>query len=326
MRSLVKLISCCILLTLLFSAASLSARVTGKVTAVDGKSVTAVFPVGIEPNAMMIVLSGAGESVAATSVVQTCSGTGPYEVTARLLFISDAENLVAGRDCYVNSLEAIPAPSRIAIPLPTPASVPASQVLGYPPTHDLKLYYYAAGQTAGYGTVGLGYERTLRVNRGLALEVDGGFTAVGNVNGQNPKVVDTEQAIVTANGRARFDFSSFLGFYTAYRWSRARGDDEHWSDVLNRVSNGQIVAPSQFDDQVVMAQGLEYGITVRPFNKLAISAGFIPQYRTDIGTVGVQSAPAYTGELRIGTRIGALRVRGIKCDDLWQADLGITIR
>ncbi len=325
MRSLARLISYALLLALICCSVAWSARVTGKVSAVKGKTVTAVFPTGIEPNAMMIVLAGEGESVAGTAVVQTCAGTGPYEVTGRLLFVSDAENLVAGRDCYVNSLEAIPATSNLEVPLCPPTVVPASRALGYPPTHDLKLYYYAAGQTAGYGTVGLGYERTLRVNRGLALELDAGITALGNVNGENPKVVDTEQVIWTANGRARFDFSDFAGFYAAYRFSKARGDDDHWGDVLDRLS-GPVVGPSQFDDRTVMSQGLEYGITLRPWDKLAISAGYIPQYRTDVGTVGVQTAPAYTGELRFGTRVGALRLRGIKCEDLWQADLGITIR
>lgn len=324
MRSLAKLICCCLLLTLIFSSVAWSARVTGKVTSVNGKTIKAVFPTGVEPNAMLIMLSGVGESVAGTAVVQTCSKTEPYEISARLLFVSDSENLVAGRDCYVNAIETLPAPSRIAAPVR--AVVPASRALGYPPTHDLKLYYYAAGQTAGYGTVGLGYERTLRVNRGLALEVDAGITAVGNVNGGNPKVVDTNQAIMTANGRARFDFSDFAGFYTAYRWTQARGDDQRWGDVLDNISGKPFVGPSQFDDQMVMMQGLEYGVTVRPWNKLAISAGFIPQYRTDFGTIGVQTTPAYTGELRMGTRVGGLRVRGIKADDYWQADLGITIR
>lgn len=326
MRSLAKLICCVLLLTVCLSSVAWSARVAGKVTAVDGKTVTAVFPTGIEPNALLVVLAGTGESVAGTAVVKTCSGTGPYETTAKLLFVSDAENFVAGRDCYVNSFDAIPPTTRMEVPVRVPVPAPASQVLGYPPTHDLKLYYYAAGQTAGYGTVGLGYERTLRVNRGLALEIDAGVTALGNVNGEDPKVVDTDQMIMTANGRARFDFSDFIGFYTAYRWSKARGDEAHWGDVLGGLSGAPLVGPSQFSDETVMSQGLEYGVTVRPWNKFAISAGYIPAYRTDIGTIGVQSVPAYTGEVRFGTRIGALRIRGVKCDDLWQADLGVTIR
>lgn len=327
MRSLAKYICCCLLLTLMLSSIAWSARVTGKVTEVKGRTVTAVFPTGIEPNAMMIVLAGEGESVAGTAVVQTCSGTGPYEITGRLLFVSDAENLVAGRDCYVNSLEAVPPTTRIEIPLPAPpCPVRASEALGYPPTHDLKLYYYAAGQNVGYGTIGLGYERTLRVNRGLALEVDGGITALGSVNGDDPKVVDTTQLIMNANARARFDFSDFFGFYTSYRWTQARGDDEHWSDALGALSGRPMSGYSEFDSHTVMSQGLEYGLTVRPFNKFALSAGYIPSYRSDFGTIGVCCAPAYTGELRLGTKVGALRVRGIKSEDLWQADLGITIR
>ena len=45
-----------------------------------------------------------------------------------------------------------------------------------PASPDLKLYYYAAGQNVGYGALGLGYNRTVRLSRGLGIEVDGGMT------------------------------------------------------------------------------------------------------------------------------------------------------
>ena len=319
MRILATLVLSCLILTCMLSVAGWAEHVFGKVTSVSGKSITASFPTPVQPNAIMVVRSGEGESVAGTAVSKRCSGNGPYEVTGSILFVSDTLNLAAGKEIYVNAIDTTPVPSRIDPPTP-------KHVSENPPTHDLKLYYYAAGQTVGYGTLGLGYEKTLRVSRGLGLELDGGITAVGNVNSGNPKVVDTDQLIKTANGRVRFDFSDFAGFYTAYRWNEGRGDPEHWSDVASKLAGKQFVAQSQFDDQTVMTQGLEYGMTLRPSNKLAVSFGFIPAYRADYGTIGVRSTPGYTGELRFGTNHGALRIRGIKSDDFWQADLGITIR
>lgn len=319
MRASSKIAICCAILVCLACGAGWSEHVVGKVTSVFGKSITASFPTPVQPNAIMVVLAGDGQAVAGTAVSKKCSGSGPYTVTGGILFVSDSLNLTAGKEIYVNSVDTTPAPSRIDPPEP-------KHVSNNPPTHDLKLYYYAAGQNVGYGTLGLGYEKTLRVSRGLGLEVDGGVTAVGNVSGQNPKVVNTDQLIKSLSGRVRFDCSDFVGFYTAYRWSEGRGDDQRWSDLVDTLTGKQFVAPSAFDKPMVTQQGLEYGLTVRPWNRLAISAGFIPQYRTDYGTIGVCTAPAYTGELRFGTNRGALRLRGIKSDDYWQADLGVTIR
>ncbi len=318
MRILATLVLCCLMLTCL-SVGGWATHVFGKVTAVQGKAVIASFPTPVEPNAIMVIRSGEGESVAGTAVSRRCSGSGPYEVTGTILFVSDSLNLTAGKEVYVNAIDTAPPPSRIDPPV-------AYRPSGNPPTHDLKLYYFAAGQTVGYGTLGLGYEKTLRVSRGVGLELDGGITAVGNVNGDNPRVVDTDQLIKTINGRVRFDFSDFAGFYTAYRWNEGRGDTDHWNDLTSRLAGKQFTSQSQFDDQTVLTQGLEYGMTFRPWNKLAISAGYIPEYRADYGTLGVRSTPAYTAELRFGTNHGALRIRGIKSDDLWQADLGVTIR
>lgn len=318
MRILARLALCCLILTCLLSVAGSAEHVFGKLLSVSGKTIVASFPTPVQPNAIMVVRSGEGESVAGTAVSKRCSGAGPYDVTGSILFVSDSLNLTAGKEVYVNAIDTMPVPSRI--------DSPPAYVSNNPPTHDLKLYYYAAGQTVGYGTLGLGYEKTLRVSRGLGLELDGGITAVGNVNGTNPKVVDTDQLIKNASGRVRFDFSDFAGFYTAYRWNEGRGDAEHWNDLTSKLAGKQFVAPSQFDSQTVMTQGLEYGLTIRPWNRFALSAGFIPNYRADYGTLGVCTAPAYTGELRFGTNHGALRLRAIKSDDLWQADLGITIR
>ena len=318
MRSIARLTIVCVLLICMLSVAGWSERVYGKVTSVFGKTISASFPTPVTSNAMMVILTGEGESVAGTAVSRKCSGTGPYEVTGGILFVSDSLRLTAGKEVYVNSIDTMPAPSRIEPPRPQPS--PRT------PDRDLKLYYYAAGQAVGYGTLGLGYERTLRVSRGLGLEVDGGMTAVGNVSGGNANVVNTDQLIKSLNGRARFDFSDFCGFYTAYRWSEGRGDDAHWAEVLSKLQGKQFVAPSAFDKPQVVLQGLEYGMTLRPANKLAFSFGFIPQYRADYGTIGVRAQPGYAGELRLGTHHGALRLRGIKSDDYWQADLGVTIR
>lgn len=320
MRALARLVLLSAILICVLSAAGWTGHVYGKVTSVFGRTITASFPVSVTSNAIMVVLSGEGESVAGTAVSRKCSGAGPYEVTGGILFVADSLNLVAGKQVYVNSIDTLPMPSRIETPRPRISTG------GSPPTHDLKLYYYAAGQTVGYGTLGLGYERTLRASRGLGLEVDGGITAVGNVSGANASIVNTDQLIKSLNGRARFDFSDFCGFYTAYRWSQGRGDDQHWAEVVNKLQGKQFVGPSAYDTPQVILQGLEYGMTLRPFNQLALSFGFIPQYRADYGTIGVRSQPGYTGELRLGTNHGALRVRGIKSDDYWQADLGVTIR
>ena len=318
MHSFARLAFCCLVLTCILCIAAWPAHVMGKVTSVLGRTITASFPTPVLPNAIMVVLAGEGEAVAGTAVSKKCSGAGPYDVTGGILFVSDSMNLTAGKEVYVNSIDTTPAPSRI----PSPSSHTSSS----PPTHDLKLYYYAAGQTVGYGTLGLGYEKTLRVSRGLGVELDGGIAAVGNISGQNPNIVNTDQLIKSLNGRTRFDFSDFAGFYTAYRWSQGRGDDAHWSELAAKLSGRQFVAPSAFDKPTVMLQGLEYGMTFRPANKLALSFWFIPQYRADYGTIGVRSQPGYTGELRFGTNHGALRIRGIKSDNYWQADLGVTIR
>lgn len=319
MRSTARHVVVCLLLICSLSVCAWSERVYGRVTSVLGKAITASFPTPVSPNSIMVILTGEGESVAGTAVSRRCAGTGPYEVSGGLLFVSDSLNLTAGKQIYVNSLDTLPAPSRIELP-----SSPVRRLRT--PDHDLKLYYYAAGQTVGYGTIGLGYERTVRVTRGVGLEVDGGITAVGSVSGRSADVINTDQLIKSLGARVRFDCSDFCGFYGAYRWNQARGDEEHWAELVNQLRGKDFVAPSQFDSRQVMTQGLEYGITLRPMGTMSLSFGFIPQYRADYGTIGVRTAPGYTGELRFGTRHGALRLRGIKSEDYWQADLGVTIR
>lgn len=318
MRSITRFSFLCILLICISSTAGWSERVYGKVTSVFGKTISATFPTPVSSNAVMVVLTGEGDSVAGTAVSRKCSGTGPCEVMGGILFVSDPLNLSAGKDVYVNSVDTLPAPSRIELA--------NSDTAAKTPTHDLKLYYYAAGQTVGYGALGLGYERTVRVSRGLGVEFDGSIAAVGNVNGSSPDVVNTDQLIKSLNGRVRFDCSDFCGFYTAYRWNQGRGDDDHWNEVIKKLQGKDFIAPSSFNTEQVMLHGLEYGITLRPIGTMSLSLGYIPQYRADYGTIGVRTMPGYTGELRFGTHHGGVRIRGIKSDDYWQADLGVTIR
>jgi len=270
---------------------------------------------------MMIVLSGHGDAVAGTAVSSKCTGEGPCEVTGRLLFVADTEALLAGKKIYVNAVNTLPAPSHIVQTKNTHPADPVNM-----PSNDLKLYYYAVGETAGYGLLGAGYERTVRVTKGIGVQVDAGIAAVGNVSGDDPNIVNTDQLIQNLNGRVKFDATKSFGLYTAYRWNQTRADQQHWNDLSQKLIDKDFIAASSLDEQIVQSQGLEYGFTLRPVSRLEVSLGYIPQYRSDFGTFGVLTEPAYTAELRFSTGIGACRLRGISYSDFWQADFGITIR
>ena len=299
-------------------------RVVGEVTDIVGGRITATFPVAVKSNAMMIVLAGRGEAVAGMAIADKCTGSGPYEVSGKVSYIADASAIAVGKDVYVSSMNVVEVPRpRYISPAARP---PAAARPARSADRDLCLYYYAAGQTVGYGAVGLGYERTIMISRTLGVEFDGGITGVGNVSAESPDVINSDQLIKSLNGRARLDFSRGFGVYTGYRWNQGRGDESHWDEVTKRLEDKEFVAPSTYDSCMVLLQGLEYGVTVRPFNLMALSVGYIPKYRVDYGTFGVRSEPAYTAELRFGGKSGAVRIRGIKSDDYWLADLGITIR
>ena len=303
-------------------------RVTGEVSkAADGR-ITATFPLPVRSNSMMIVLSGEGEAVAGMAIADKCSGAGPYEVSGKISYIADASALAVGKKVYVNSANVTQGALRgeIRRSVDPPADPHSAPPAARPPDRDLRFYYYAAGQTVGYGAVGLGYERTVRISRSLGVEFDGGITGIGNVSAERADVVNTDQLIKSLNGRVRLDFSRGFGMYTGYRWSQGRGDENHWDDLTKRLEGKEFIAPSDYDSGTVLLQGLEYGVTVRPFNAFTLSAGYIPQYRVDYGTFGVRGEPAYTAELRFGGKSGAVRLRGIKSDNYWLADLGITIR
>lgn len=311
---------------------AIAEELMGEVVEIKDKAIVARFPAPVDPHSMIIIMSGVGDGVAGAAISNICTGNdGPYIVRGKITFVAKASAMIAGQKCYVNSLNAGVAPVKAAAPAKldvqssaNPASIPcaASPALN----QDLKLYYYAAGENVGYGALGLGYDRTLQVTKSVSIELDGGITAVGNVSDYNSNVVNTDQLIKNLNGRLKFNFARDFGFYSGYRWSQARGDDAHWYKLSSELAGKEFVAPSAEDSGTVQLQGIEYGLTLRPIGKMTMSMGYIPNYRADIGGYGVISEPAYTGELRFGTKSGALRLRGVRAETYWQADLGITIQ
>jgi hypothetical protein len=269
---------------------------------------------------MMIVLSGEGESVAGMAVADKCYGTGPYNVYGKVSFVSDAANMAAGKRVYVNSANVTEVASS-----PTSAA-PLAGITQSPTDRDMGLYYYAAGQTVGYGALGVGLNKTLRVSKGIGVELDGAISAVGNVDSQDPGTVNTDQLIKNLTGRLKFDFSPRFGVYSGYRWNEGRGDDEHWDNLSNNLYDKDFIAASDQEWGTVLTQGFEYGLTIRPARKFSMSFGYIPEYRADYGGIGVLSEAAYTSEIRFGSGPGSVRLRGLTTEDYWQADLGITIR
>ncbi|MCE5313839.1 MAG: hypothetical protein ABFD49_09060 [Armatimonadota bacterium] len=270
----------------------------------------------------MSILRDDGDSVAGLAIAQRCSGDyPPYEVTGSLYFTMDAVAVTAGKKVYVSSMNAGVAPSSS----PQIAPVRAAPSYKPPSDQDLKLYYYAAGQTVGYGAFGLGYERSVTLYKGITLEADGGVTCVGNVDSNSGNGLDADQLIKSLSGRLRIDLVHGFAVYTGYRWNEARGDDERWNTLVDRLDGIDYKEPSNIESGTVLLKGMEYGITLRPFKRFSLSVGYIPEYRTDFGSLGVISEPAYTGELRFGGNRGAVRLRGITTEDYWLADLGITI-
>lgn len=321
MPKCVRLSAISLLLLFVATECAFCGRLMGEVTQVTETTIKTSFPARVRAGSMMMVMSGKGESIAAVAISQYCDGSGPYDVTGRISWVSEPMSLKIGKDVYINSENASAIPSK---PAATTAFVGSGS--GGPVDQDLKLYYYVAGQNVGYGALGVGFERTVKVNRTLGVEADAGISAVGNVNSTNADVINTDQLIKTLNGRVKLDFSPGFGVYTGYRWSEGRGDDDRWDRISGNLAGKPFTAPSVVESGTVLLQGMEYGLTFRPLNKLTLSAGFIPALRTDYGGLGVMSQPAYTGELRFGTKQGAVRLRGIRTEDYWTADLGITIK
>ncbi len=309
-------VSTTIVLILLLTAVSLpafSGRLNGEVTQVTEFGISATFPAAVKPGSAMMVMSGYGESIAAMAISDSCQGEGPYFVSGKLSWISDVLNLRSGKVVYVNSLNAS------AIPSP-PVSKPKYQ------DQDLRFYYYSAAQNLGYGAVGLGLERSLRISKGLALEIDGGITSLGNLATNGANKINTDCIIKNLSGRLKMDLVPGFSVYTGYRWNEGRGNDQRWSKLINNIRNTEFVTESEKASGTVLLQGLEYGLTIRASHAISISAGYVPQLRTDFGSIGISSEPAYTGELRFGNGGGAIRLRGMKTSSYWLADLGITIK
>lgn len=309
------------ILSILVSAAAgttcHAGRVMGEVTRVTTDSITATFPAPVRDGSMVMVMSGKDEPISGMAVTQACHGSGPYQVTGKIYFISDTEQFAAGKQAYVNSANAGAIPSNVR------SFAQGRSTVG---DEDLKFYYYAAGQNVGYGAFGLGYERNIRLVRGVSLDVDGGITTVGNLGSSDASVVNTDQLVKTANGRLRFDLGRDLGVYSGYRFSEGSGDQQSWDRLSGNLAGKTFAAPSSIDSGTVRLQGLEYGLSLRPVGKFIVSLGYIPKLRADYGGIGVRDMPGYTGELRFGTGKGALRLRGLKSDGYWSADLGLTIQ
>lgn len=297
----------------------LAERMMGEVVKVSNDSITASFPARVETPTMMIVLSGVGDSVAGVAIAEKCVGEGPCEVIGKISFVAEASALAAGKRVYVNYDQSAPPSAKAGYGA-------GSRHRGGPVDQDLKFYYFAAGQTVGYGALGFGYDRTIRIMNGVGIELDAGITGVGNVNTSKPDVVNTDQLIKSANGRLKLDFSPGFGFYAGYRYNVGSGSQENWDKLASRLDGKTFSADSAMDAGIVLAQGIEYGLTMRPLNRLTLSGGYIPKYRADYGTFGVLSEPAYTAELRFATKRGAVRLRGLRTDGYWLADMGITIK
>ncbi|MCE5321868.1 hypothetical protein LLG46_00975 [bacterium] len=298
-------------------------RVMGEVYQVSNDVIVASFPVPVHPRALMTILKGDGDSVAGLAIAQKCNGDAPpYDVTGALYFTMDAVAVSAGKKVYVNSFNAGAAPSSID----PPAAVKPAPFYKPPSDQDLKLYYYAAGQTVGYGAFGLGYERSVRLYKAISLELDGGVTGVGNLDSQSGDSLNADQLIKSLNGRLRVDLCKGFAVYTGYRWNQARGDDEKWETLVKHLGGTKFDAASDNERGIVQFKGMEYGFIVRPFKRFSVSAGYIPEYISDYGTLGVIGRPAYSGEVRFGGGRGAVRFRGITTTDYWLADMGVTIR
>lgn len=305
--------------TLTLGLPALGDRVMGALTLVQDKQLVAEFPVPVVPRSMMMVMSGDGEDIAGSAIVQRCDGAcPPYTVTAELMFATNTVALTAGKRAYVNSLNTTPAPSTIRS-----SSLVRGSHIARP--GDLKFYYLAGGQTIGYGALGLGYERRLTLGQGVSIEVDGGVTGVGNIDSSDSSVVNADQVLKSANGRLRFDFCRGLGVYAGYRWWEGKGEGDRWQTLTHRLNGEHFVAPSELEEGSVRSQGIEYGLALRPGRNLELLAGYIPAYRTDYGSVGVLDRPAYAAELRFGLGSRPVRLRGTMSEKYWTADLGVSI-
>ena len=325
MSKVSKILFISILLLLALQVQVLCEQVFGSVTKTAKDTIVAEFNVRVKNKSMMVILTGESQSVSGVAISEKCTGDGPYNVVGKLYFATNGNEIVAGKKVYIDPSNAIGVPKN-----PSPPA--AAGMIAQPTSksrsvyNDLKLYYYAAGQNVGYGALGVGYERTLRLTPGLGLQLDGGVTGFGTVNTKNPDEIDTSQMIKSLNGRLNMDFGRGVGVFSAYRWSEGRGEEDNWDRVAENLKGKRFAAASNQDEGDVVLQGLEYGLTLRPVDSFSLSLGYLPKLRADYGSLGVRDEPGYSAELRFGTRYGAVRLRGISSDNYWLADLGVTIK
>jgi hypothetical protein len=322
MRGKATYITVAISLVLASAAPLHCGQVFGELTQVRDRWVYATFPVPVRSGSMLTILAGRGDSVAGLAISRSCDGEHPpYRVSGELRLITDSQAIVAGTQAYVDATNTAPAPSTLKSESVEERHVPRALRM-----QDLRLYYYAAGQTVGYGALGIGYERAVRFLRCVELQVDGGITGIGSIDSRRADVVNTNQLIKTLNGRLTFDLGRHVGVYSAYRWNEGRGDEERWQKVAQNLSGKPFAAPSETNVGTVQTRGIEYGLSVRPFTWLGLSAGYIPALRADYGSLGVRCEPGYTGEVRLGQSHIIARFRGTYSDGYWLGDIGVTLR
>lgn len=298
-----------------------AANLMGELIEVRDDIVVAQFPAQVRSSSMITILSGKGESIAGMAISAKCEGDCPYKVTGRLLFVSDAEAITAGKKVYVNSVNTLPAPSSIvSTPCPAPMGTETTTDI-----NDLRAYYFAAAQNVGYGVLGIGYDRTLNLSNKLGIELDGGITTLGNFNSDEFDWFNTDQFIGSFTGRAKYTLDQDIGLYAGYRWSKAQGDQTDWNNLVDNLLNNGFSPYGIADTQKITLQGWEYGIILGPTEKFSLSLGYIPEYRADMVDFGTTTERGYTAEIRLNHRNNVLRLRGIKSEDFWQADLSYTL-
>jgi uncharacterized protein len=138
--------------------------------------------------------------------------------------------------------------------------------------------------------------------------------------------ISADTLIKNLGGRLRMQLVPGFAVYSGYRWSEGKGNDDKWNELVSDLSGKVFTGPSGKDSGTVLLKGMEYGVAFGSSEHMSLVGGYIPQFRTDYGGLGVLNEPAYTAELRFAVKGGAIRLRGLKSDDYWMADFGVTLR
>lgn len=307
------------IMALLLVATSLSAsagKLYGKITKVTDHTITARFEAGVKATSMMIVMLEDKESVAGMAISERCDGAGPFDVTGTVEWITEPSAFKIGNLVYVDTSRASTIPR---------AYVQAQQS-ALPFEHDLNFYYSAAWQNAGYGALGLGLERTIRLSPHLRLVADAAATARGDIGNDNGSAANSDNLIKNLGGKLKLDVFRDLGVYAGYRWTEGRSDSTRWQRISEDLSGKDLNGPTSVESGTVLLRGVEYGLNLFSSRRLSLSVGYFPEVRADYGGIGYRREPGTSAEVRLGTGHGAIRFRGIKSDGYWATDVGITIR